>query len=266
MFSSSTNSKALRAEILSGIARWEFWLTMAWVDIRGRYRRTLLGPFWSVLNSVFFICILATVYSVLWKTELTTFLPFVAAGYFVWNFFSISITECSGTFHANAETLKTMPLPPMALLVRVIVRNLMVFAHNLVVFFIIALLLGQPLHLIPLAVPGLLMVAVTALGIGTALAFLCSRYRDFEQITQSVLQVLFFVSPILWQEKQLPPSAKWLADANPIYYLLKIARDPLLGTVPPLYVYVGALLAMLAAVALGVSIYVRFRGRLAYWL
>jgi ABC-type polysaccharide/polyol phosphate export permease len=253
-------------EIWRGIRNWEFWTTLAWVDIKGRYRRTMLGPFWSALNSLIFVTILATVYSVLWKTELKNFLPFVAAGYFVWNFFAVCIGESCSIFHAHGETLKTMPVPPMALLVRVLARNFIVFLHNLLIFFGIALILGLPVWGILLALPGVVIVGLTCMGFGTALAFLCSRFRDFEQIIQSVLQVVFFVSPILWQEKSLPENAKWLADYNLVYHLLRVARDPLLGIVPPLSSVLIAVATMMAALTLGAVVYHNFRRRLTYWL
>lgn len=263
--SRARNEVAL-AEIWNGISRWEFWLTLAWTDIRGRYRRTLLGPFWSVLNSILFISILATVYSLLWRIDLGTFLPFVAAGYFVWIFFASCIGECCSIFHAYGETLKTMPLPPMAMLVRVIIRNLMVFSHNLLVFVVIALCLGMPLAYVPLALPGLAFVALTALGLGTALAFLCARFRDFEQIVQSLLQILFYISPILWLEKLLPEHATWLAQLNPIYHLLRNVRDPMLGSIPPYSSYFAAAVVTAASLAIGLWAYLRFRDRLAFWL
>jgi len=253
-------------DMLRGVTNWDFWLTLAWVDIKGRYRRTLLGPFWSVLNSLLFVLVLASVYSLLWRIDLATFLPFLTAGYFTWTFFAACIAESASCLYAAGETLKTMPVSPMALLMRVIARNLMVFAHNLAIFICIALVFGVPLHMVLLVIPGILILALTCLGVGTAIAFLCSRFRDFEQIVQSVLQILFFVSPILWQSRLLPAGSAALADYNPVFHLLRIVRDPLLGSAPPLGSYLAALLIMILSLLIGSAAYLKFRDQLAYWL
>lgn len=264
--SGGSESYADAQEYFAGVKNWRFWSLLAWFDIRGRYRRTLLGPFWSVLNSITFIVILASVYSLLWKVELAKFLPFVAAGYFTWMLFASCIGESCQAFPANGETLKNMPIAPSALLARVVARNLIVFAHNYLVFIGIALIFGVPLTGIFAAIPGVLIVAATSLGIGTVLAFLVARYRDFEQIIQSLLQVVFFISPILWQEKLLPPEARGLADLNPVFHLLRLVRNPLLGEVPEFSAYLVGLVIMGVALAFGLYCYVACRRRLVYWL
>lgn len=254
------------AEVLKSVQRWEFWLTLAWADTLSRYRRTVLGPFWTTLNSTLFVVILAFVYSLLWRIELRTFLPFVAAGYFAWTFFSACVNESCGIFHAHAETLKTVPVPPATLLLRVAARNTINFLHNMVVFAGIALIFQQRLWLLPAALLGLAILALFCLGIGLSLAFLCSRFRDFEQIVSNLLTVLFFITPILWQRRLLPAGSEFLADANIVFHLISVVRDPMLGQLPSAMSYAIALLAAAGAVSLGLVCYARFRRRLAYWL
>ncbi len=253
-------------EILNGIRNWEFWLTLAWVDTLARYRRTLLGPFWTTLNSTLFVVILAFVYSLLWRVELKTFLPFVAAGYFAWTFFSTCINESCSIFHAHAETLKTVPIRPITLLLRVLARNTINFVHSMIVFVGIVLIFDQSLKVLPLAFPGLVVLGAFCLGCGIMLAILCSRFRDFEQIVSNLLTVLFFVTPILWQPRLLPAGSEFLANGNVVFHLISIVREPMLGKVPALVSYLIAAAAASGALALGLVCYARYRRRLAYWL
>jgi ABC-type polysaccharide/polyol phosphate export permease len=264
--SPSISFSAACAEVLKSVKCWEFWLTLAWADTLSRYRRTLLGPFWTTLNSTLFVVILAFVYSLLWRIELRTFLPFVAAGYFTWTFFSACVNESCGIFHAHAETLKTVPIPPATLLLRVVARNSVNFFHNLVVFAGIALIFAQPLWLLPIALAGLVILALFCLGIGLTLAFLCSRFRDFEPIVSNLLIALFFVTPILWQPRLLPAGSEFLAEANVIFHLVSVVRDPMLDRMPSLTSYAVAATAATGAILLGLTCYARFRRRLAYWL
>lgn len=254
------------AEIARGVHRWELWLTLAWADTLARYRRTLLGPFWTTLNSTLFVALLAFVYALLWRIELASFLPFVAAGYFVWALFSTSINESCGIFHAHAETLKSVPVPPVAMLLRVLARNLLVFLHGMIVFAGIVLLFGGTFALLPLALPGLAILILFCLGAGLTLAFLCTRFRDFEPIVANLLTVLFFVTPILWQPRLLPAGSEYLAEANVVFHLVSVVREPLLGEVPAPRSYAISALAAAAALLLGVHAYARCRRRLAYWL
>jgi ABC-type polysaccharide/polyol phosphate export permease len=253
-------------EIANGIRGWEFWLTLAWVDTLARYRRTLLGPFWTTLNSTIFVVILAFVYALLWRVELKTFLPFVAAGYFTWIFFSTCLNESCSLFHTYAETLKTAPIPPISLLLRLLARNLINFLHNLIVFIGLALIFGLSFRYFPLSLVGIAILGAFCLGCGMVLAILCSRYRDFEQIISNLLTVLFFVTPILWQPRLLPAGSALLADANIVFHLISIVRQPMLGQMPAPHSYVIATVAAAAALALGVLCYARYRRRLAYWL
>ncbi len=253
-------------EIANGISGWEFWLTLAWVDTLARYRRTLLGPFWTTLNSTIFIVILAFVYSLLWRTEIKTFLPFVAAGYFTWVFFSTCLNESCSIFHTHGETLKTVPIQPITLLLRLLARNVINVLHNVIVFIGLALIFGLSFWSLPLSLVGIVILGAFCLGCGMILAILCSRFRDFEQIIGNLLTVLFFVTPILWQPRLLPAGSQFLADANIAYHLISIVREPMLGQMPAPLSYVTATLAAAAALVLGVLCYARYRRRLAYWL
>jgi ABC-type polysaccharide/polyol phosphate export permease len=254
-------------EITISLLNWQFWTTLAWTDIRGRYRRTLLGPFWTALNSFVFITVLAVVYGKLWNTPLPEFLPYVASGFFVWAFFTSCVSESCQALYVNGEALKSTIVTPMSMMFRVIARNFIVFLHNFVILLIILLFFGRPISFtILLVFPGLLVLALFCVGAGTGLAFMCARFRDVEQMVASSLMILFFITPILWRPELLPAGSRYLADYNLIFHLISLARDPLLDKVPSLLSLGVSLGATAVAVIFGLWCYSRFRGRLAYWL
>jgi lipopolysaccharide transport system permease protein len=147
-----------------------------------------------------------------------------------------------------------------------VARNTINFFHNIVVFAGIALIFDQGIWLLPAALPGLAILALFCFGTGLALAFLCARYRDFEQIVSNLLTVLFFITPILWQPRLLPAGTEFLAEGNMVFHLVSIVREPMLGQVPSPTSYAVAVLAAGSALLLGLLCYARFRRRLAYWL
>jgi ABC-type polysaccharide/polyol phosphate export permease len=255
------------SEVLASLRNWRFWITLAWTDIRGRYRRTLLGPFWTALNSSLFIVILALVYSRLWNVQLTEFLPYLAAGFFVWGFFTSNTGESCQAMHGNGEALRSTIVTPISMLFRVIARNFIVFLHNLVVLIAVLLFFGRPVGpTMLLALPGLLLLSIFCLGLGTFLSILCARFRDVEQMVGTTLMILFFITPILWRPELLSADSRYLADWNPIFHLISVARDPLLNLPPnPFSLMVAAGLAAFALLC-GLAAYAKFRGRLAYWV
>lgn len=244
----------------------EFWLHLAWIDIRGRYRRTFLGPFWSVLNSLIFIGVIGSIYRFLWQASIEDFLPFLAAGYFTWMFFSACISESCASLTAYGETIKTVKVPPFAMIMRVIVRNIIVMAHNLLIFVFIAAIFSTSLLFAPLAVIGLLIVATACTGLGFLAAMISARYRDIQQVVTSLLQILFFSTPIIWSEKLLPSEASILADINPVFHLLVIVRDPLLGNLPPVTSYGVALVVAALSIVLAEYYYTRCQRYLPFWI
>ncbi|MCA0423785.1 MAG: ABC transporter permease [Proteobacteria bacterium] len=254
-------------EVLLGVLHWPFWLTLAWTDIRGRYRRTVLGPFWTGLNSLIFICVLAVVYSRLWNIELKDFLPYIASGFYVWGYFTANINECCHAFHSNANTLKSSRISPITMIFRVIARNLIVLAHNLVILIAILIYFGHPPGwTFLLFLPNLIVLSLFCVGIGICLGLACSRFRDIEQLVSSALMILFFVTPILWKPELLPPGSKYLADSNPIYHLIRTVREPLLGIVPPAESVQLSIVFTAVSLAVGLFAYARYRVRLTYWL
>ena len=254
------------AEFWEGLFNWRYWVTLAWTDIRGRYRRTFLGPFWTTINSVFFVSLIGLVYSFLWGIPIVDFLPFVAAGYFIWVYLSGTLMESCGTFTAYGEIIKTVPISPMSLLMRVITRNVFVLAHNLVVFIPIALLFGVSLKFFPLAFVGLFFVSLALVGSAMCWAFLCARFRDFEQVMLSIVTLMFLVTPILWNDDILPGRVSFVADWNPFFHLIEVIRAPMLGGLPSMLSVIVTGGLVVGMLGLGMLVYAFNRHKLAYWL
>jgi lipopolysaccharide transport system permease protein len=116
-----------------------------------------------------------------------------------------------------------------------------------------------------LAVPGFIVLSAELIVLGLILAIISVRYRDFIQIVASVLQLLFFVSPIFWQPGDRPV-LQLVSDWNPISAMIALVRNPLLNELPsgPNLVVTAGGLAVLSALAF--LIFARFRQRIIYWV
>jgi ABC-2 type transport system permease protein/lipopolysaccharide transport system permease protein len=92
-----------------------------------------------------------------------------------------------------------------------------------------------------------------------------ARFRDVPQLINSVVQIVFFVTPIMWKPELLR-SRTFIADFNPFYHLLEIVRAPLLGTLPSAKSYIAVLLITLVNVVIVGAFFARFRSRISYWV
>ena len=258
------------ADIIDGSGRWHLWRALAWKDIKGRYRRTVIGPFWTVLSTAIFVTSLGFVYALLWHEDIHTYLPYFCAGYISWYLFSAIVNESGTALIQEEATLKSIRIPYSVFIFRVITRDLLVFFHNLVILIVVGIVFdvhwGWKIFLMPI---GLLFVLPNYFWISLLLATICARFRDVIQLVANLTQILFFVTPIFWEPSRLASSRlAWFlfVTANPAYHLVEVIRAPLLGHAPSLSDY-GYLLGMaLAGFALLLLLLRRFYHRIAYWL
>ena len=97
------------------------------------------------------------------------------------------------------------------------------------------------------------------------LGMICARFRDIGQIVASAMQFFFFLSPVLWKPELLGARQAWL-PLNPFFVLIETVRGPLLGTGPSALIWASAILYTTAACALALAFFIRFRGRIAFWV
>jgi ABC-type polysaccharide/polyol phosphate export permease len=102
--------------------------------------------------------------------------------------------------------------------------------------------------------------------IGLLIGMLCARFRDMPQMIASVMQIAFFITPVMWRQDQLPPEKSWLVDLNPLANLLRLIRDPLMGRVPTRLAYAMGIALIVVGFSVTLPFFVRYRARIVYWL
>ncbi len=240
---------------------------MAWQDIKQRYRGSLLGPFWVTINMGVMIGSLTLIYGRLFGAQQKEYLPFLTLGFLVWLWMSNAATEATQVFVTAQRYVKQIRLPLTLFMFRLLARNLIILAHNFVVYIVVILAIGlNPGWAALLAIPGLLLGMVCMFWITTLFGMLGARFRDFPQIVTSLIQVVFYVTPIIWQPGQLAGRRYLIVDLNPVYYFIEIVRDPLMGHAPPIGYWKVTGLITLAITLLVFPLFRRFRNRLAYWV
>ena len=255
-------------DLLNGLKQWRLWGRLGWLEVRRRYSRTVIGPFWSAISLGMMVLALGSVGAGLWSKRASEYLPFLAAGMVVWVMVSCIVTEACSLFIASTGLFRQMRFNYSVMAYALVWRNLIVFGHNLSVFVIIALVFGAPLFtpVTLLAIPGLALLLLNSVWVSIVLGMFCLRFRDVQQVITSLLQISMFVTPIFWPAEDLRGAARIVfVDFNPLYHFIVLVRSPLLGQVPPAESYIAVALMTVVGSAMAYRLFRYFRKRIAYW-
>lgn len=262
-----TRTTAAVDDICDGMAAWRFWTMLAWTDIKQRYQRSTLGPLWMSISMSLMVGVLAVIYGSIFKMPLSDYVLYLAAGMITWLFVSNSVLEGTTAFIISEGIIKQSAIPLSIYVYRVIWRSLIVMLHNAAVLLVIFPILRPISALNPLAMlGGLLLVMANLFVVVLILATLCTRFRDLPPIVTSLMQVTFYVTPILYEPSQLPEQLRLIAHYNPLYHVIDLVRRPLIGELPEPTSYFVALGTLIVAGAFAFLFFTRFRERVAYWL
>lgn len=260
------NRLAMR-DVADGARLWRLAWTLGWLDIRLRYRGSMLGPFWLTLSTAIMVSALGYLYAVLFHQEIADYLPFLALSQVLWGFLASLVAESCSSFTEPEAVIRSVRMPYFVFAIRVLIRNVLVLAHNIVVIVGVDIIFSiwPGVHAL-LALPGLLLWALDSLALTLLLGGFCARFRDVMPIVNSVMQIAFFITPVIWKPEQLGPAGMSKLPFNPFYDLLEIVRAPLLGHMPSMMVWSGALGYSIVLCALSWAFFTRARARLAYWI
>lgn len=256
-------------DLIAGLLQWRLWGRLGWLEVKRRYRRTVVGPFWTSVSLLVFVMVMSAVGSGLLSKETKEYLPFLLAGMVVWTLLSSIMQESSTVFISGAGLLRQMRFDYSILVYALLWRNLIVFFHNMIVYLAIFMVYApQKLTFLNLlALPGIFVLLLNGAWLATLVGMISSRFRDVQQMMQTLLQISMFITPLFWPPESLTGLRRIIfVGFNPLYHLLAIARDPLLGIVPRANNYIAASLVTIAGWTLTLYFYKRFRKRIAYWI
>jgi lipopolysaccharide transport system permease protein len=250
-----------------GTCQVRLWWTLASKDIVDRYRRSMLGPMWLTVSVAAMLAAMGPLYSQLFNVPLGKFFPNLALGIILWGFINTTLIEAANTFVAASTFLKSSPFPLSMFIWRTLARNVITLAHQLIVYVPVALFCSIPISPIQLlAIPGLLMLFVCLHVMSISVAVVCTRFRDVAQVLTTCMQMVIFVTPVLWMPSSVPARAKLLLYLNPFFHMIDVVRAPLQGLFPQRYSWPGLILWTAACAILAMVLFSRSRRQVIYWL
>lgn len=256
-------------DVHDGFKLWRLSWTLGFSDIKLRYRGSTLGPFWLTLSTAIMIGSMGVLYAYLFHAKVHNYIPYISVSIVFWNYLNTLIIDGCGCFTQADALIRGTRMPFTVHALRSVVRNTIVLAHNVLVIVGVFLVMGVHVSWFALwSIPALLLWLVDAYAVSLLFGALCARFRDVPQIIMALLQVVFFLTPIMWYAKLLEghPRTDLLIRFNPFYYMLDIVRAPLLGRPITVDVVLKALIVSVGIILISAIGFARTRGRIAYWV
>lgn len=254
-------------EIVLVFHRMPLWTLLAWKEIVSKYKRTVLGPFWLSLAMIVFIFSISLIYSQLLSVEIDTYIPYLSFGVVTWIFISTTIVESCDSFVAYSGYIKQIKIPILIFVLRILVRNNIIFLHNfpMLIFILLFFNIKLTLDMIPMLLLGIIVLNINLLWMSILIAIFSTRYRDVQHMIGVMIQPIFFITPVIWNESTIKNS-RFVIDFNPFYYLVESIRGVFIGEnlTFEMLVYLGVI--GVVGVFIAIIIFYRFHKKIVLWL
>jgi ABC-type polysaccharide/polyol phosphate export permease len=258
--------RALR-DVVEGTRNWRPWYVLGVSEMRHRYRRSLLGPFWITVTMGIQALVMGVLLSFLFKTDVQKFLPFVCVSLVAWLFVATSVSEGASVFISMSAAITQINRPLWTYVMLVLWRNSIIYAHTIVVFFIPAFILGIYPSWTYLLIPfGLALLFLNTGWMALAAGILSARYRDIPLLIANALNVLVWLTPVYYQPEQLGNNTRTILQLNPLTSIIDVARSPFLNEVPPFHMWATATGVAVFGWMLTLALFARARARIPFWV
>jgi ABC-type polysaccharide/polyol phosphate export permease len=237
-------------------------------NIKSRYKRSILGVAWTMINPLLTMLVLYIVFSQLFLSSLPRYAVYLLSGLLLWNFFSQSTVAAIRDLIWSGERLHRIPIPRAIFAVAAVGTGLINLLLALIPLAIIGFISGSKLSWALLFLPVALLLAVLfALGVGLGLSSLAVFFTDIADMYQIILLAWMYLTPILYPIEILPPQFRWFLIFNPMYYILECFRMPIyLGVLPTTDILMKATVAATLSLFLGSWLFVRRYNDFAYYI
>ena len=240
---------------------------LAWNDVKARYRKSVLGPLWQTLGNLIAVIGFSLVWASVLEQDMQTFVPSLAIGLIIWQLVAGAIGEGANTFAGEAQIIRNVAMPLWFFVVRALARQVINFLHNIILIIGIVLYYSLPVTQAALWVSfvGVTLTIANLTWLMFILGVSGARFKDIEYAINSVLPILFFISPVLFRPDRLTLNMEiiWM---NPLSYFIEAVRAPILGDEVTTNVYLILISMLVLGSALSYWLYRTRARRVAFWV
>lgn len=235
-------------------------------NITLRYKRSVLGIGWSLLEPMMMMLMMTLVFSRAFRSSVLSYPLYVLSGLLLFNFFSRTTKQIVEEIVASRNLAQRIHLPRSAFALATIIAYLTNWALALAPLAAIMLFLKQPFTWHLLTVPlTMLLTALFAAGVGLIVATLSAFFHDFKLSYEVLLTAWFYATPVIYPIEIVPEYFRPILQLNPLYYSLQLFRAAVVhSTSAPLSTWAVSGVTSLAAAAVGWWIFTRSRQAIEY--
>jgi len=243
-------------------------LTLVARELKVRYRRSIIGFLWTMLQPLLMMLTFYLVFSQLFRSNLPHYPVYALAGILFWNFFSQSIVASMNSLRGNAQLLQKLPVPkavfPIATVISGVVNLVFALIPTLLITVVLERNLSPALLFLPVSI---LLAALFTLGAGLLLSPLAVFFTDVVELIGVLLTVLMYLTPVIYPMNILPANVIWVVRFNPLRSILEVFRDPIhQGKVPPLAHLTVCIVITAVALAVGAFAFRRSSDRIPFYV
>ncbi|MCP5160070.1 MAG: ABC transporter permease [Hahellaceae bacterium] len=233
-----------------------------------RYRRTVLGYLWTLINPLLMMIVMAFVFSSLFHAELETFAVFLFSAMIPWNCFSAVVSQSAGSFINNESLIKKIYLPKLIFPLSVAWALLIDSFFSFIALFALIMLIGGKLSWALLFLPSAYMLLfIFSLGCGLIVSVATVFFRDLQYVIAIALQGLFFLSPILYKSDAIKGKVAWLVQLNPLVPFIELFRAPLFeSSLPSPSIVMSSIAVALVTLVIGFIVFKRAENNIVFRL
>ncbi len=237
-------------------------------DIKKKYRRSVLGILWSILNPLLMMTVTAMVFSTLFRFDIKNYPLYLLVGQILFTFYSESTSFAMSSIIDNSGLIRKIYIPKYLFPLSRVVSSGVNLLFTLPALLIIILATGQPLswRMLTFVIP-LALFFIFCLGMGLILTTMAVYFRDMFHLYGVLLNLLSYATPIFYPESIVPAKFSFLLKLNPLYYFFKAVRQALYENMLPdlhLLMYCGILAA--CAILLGTLVFRKFQNHFILYI
>jgi lipopolysaccharide transport system permease protein len=253
-------------DLLQGLLAYQLWMFMSWQEVRQRYHRSLLGPLWITISMGIFIVAIGPIYSKLLNQSMSGFFRSLSIGYVVWTFIAGCIGDSCSVFIAAEGFIKQVNLPCSLYIFKLLARNAIIFFHNLIIIGIVLVIFPPESFLYYwYAIFGFISIYINLFWICLLIGMLCTRYRDVAQLVGNAMQLIFFITPIMWPITALSGNNN-VINYNFFYYCIDSIRAPLSGSLVNHNTWLILTFTIIFLGIICLYFFSKYRSKIIYWI
>ena len=237
-------------------------------EIRVRYRRSVLGVLWTLLNPVLMMIIFTVVFSTLFNRQLVHFPVYFMSAHMAWGFFSSTSTQAMSSMLRSAGLFKRIYVPKYIFVLATVFAGFINFLLALIPLAGLVIFLHHKvttaIFFVPIAV---IVLTAFTIGVSFIIATVAVFFDDITQFYSVILQALMYLTAIFYPIDIVPGKYRILIELNPMYHIVQMIRQPIYyGVMPSALTIIAAVLSAVVALAVGTYVFTRFSDRFVYYV